>query len=52
LPPQRARHTIIINIFRFWGSIIAQGASRFGWVGDTPILYEMRSFFTPQSFYG
>ncbi len=48
LPPQRVWHAIVVNIFRFWGSIVAQEASRFRWVGDTPILYEMPSFFTPQ----
>jgi hypothetical protein len=50
--PQRARHAKVIDIFRFWGSIVAQVASRFSLVGSTPILHEMRLFFTPQSFYG
>jgi len=50
--PQRARYAKVIDIFRFWGSIVAQVASRFRLVGSTPILHEMRFFFTPQSFYG
>jgi hypothetical protein len=50
--PQRARLAKVIDIFRFWGSIVTQVASRFSLVGRNSILYEMRFFFTPQSFYG
>jgi len=52
LTPQWSRHMEVVDIFRLWGSILAQGTSRFRWVGRTPILSEMCSFFTPQSFYG
>jgi hypothetical protein len=52
LPPQGPRHVEVVDIFRFWGSILAHSTSRFRWVGRTPILSEMCSFFTLQSFYG
>lgn len=48
--PQRTWYAKVIDIFRFWGSIVTQVASRFSLVVRTSILYEMRSFFTPQSF--
>lgn len=46
------RHTKVIDIFRFWGSIVAHIASRFSLVGRTSILYEMRLLLTPQPIYG
>ncbi len=52
LTPQWPRYMKVVDIFRFWGSILAQGTSRFRWVGRTPILSEMCSFFTFRSFYG
>jgi hypothetical protein len=52
LAPQRSGHMKVIDIFRFLGRVFAHVASRFRWVGRTPILYEMRAFFTPESIYG
>jgi hypothetical protein len=52
LAPQRSGHMKVIDIFWFLGRVFAHVASRFRWVGRTPILYEMRAFFTPESIYG
>lgn len=52
LSPQRARDMKVIDVFRFWGRVVAQVASRFGMVGRSSILFEMRSFSIPNSFYG
>lgn len=52
LTPQWPRYMKVVDIFRFLGSILAHSTSRFRWVGRTPILSEMCSFFTFQSFYG
>jgi hypothetical protein len=38
LTPQRTGHTKVIDIFRFWGRVLTQDASRFRWVANTPIL--------------
>jgi hypothetical protein len=45
----RGDKNLSVGILRFWGRVVVQVASRFRWVGNTPILYEMRLFFTPKS---
>ena len=52
LAPQGARHMEEIDIFRFLGRVLTHGVSRFRWVDSTPVLHEMRPFFTLHSIYG